>query len=95
MAWILSIQQLPLEEKTIQKQTLQGSKNQFLVNARQDTIKDLKVETHVPMNTDVVFSIIDVSNDQVEGILSSILGSGEIQDASHERIRSELPYHHA
>ncbi|MCW3746005.1 hypothetical protein OM428_17735 [Enterococcus gallinarum] len=68
MAWILSIQQLPLEEKNYSEQTLQGSKNQFLVNARQDTIKDLKVETHVPMNTDVVFSIIDVSNDQVEGI---------------------------
>ncbi|WP_323133762.1 bacterial Ig-like domain-containing protein [Enterococcus gallinarum] len=55
--------------KNYSEQTLQGSKNQFLVNARQDTIKDLKVETHVPINTDVVFSIIDVSNDQVDGMI--------------------------
>ena len=54
--------------KQYQEQTLQSSKNQFLVNARQDTINDLTVETHVPKNTEVVFSIIDVSNDQVNGI---------------------------
>ena len=54
--------------KQYQEQTLQSSKNQFLVNARQDTISDLTVETHVPKNTEVVFSIIDVSNDQVNGI---------------------------
>ena len=54
--------------KQYQEQTLQSSKNQFLVNARQDTISDLTVETHVPKNTDVVFSIIDVSNDKVSGI---------------------------
>lgn len=67
MAWILSIQQLPLEEKLFRTNVARKQKS-ILVNARQDTIKDLKVETHVPMNTDVVFSIIDVSNDQVEGI---------------------------
>ena len=94
MAWILSYNSYHWKKNYLE-QTLQGSKNQFLVNARQDTIKDLKVETHVPMNTDVVFSIIDVSNDQVGRDLSSILGSGAIQYASHERIRSELPYHHA
>lgn len=54
--------------KLYSERTLQSSKNQFLVNARQDTISDLTVETHVPKNTDVVFSIIDVSNDQVNGI---------------------------
>ncbi|WP_404997515.1 bacterial Ig-like domain-containing protein [Enterococcus gallinarum] len=63
--------------KNYSEQTLQGSKNQFLVNARQDTIKDLKVETHVPMNTDVVFSIIDVSNDQVEGIYPQYWARGQ------------------
>ncbi|MGM0233532.1 bacterial Ig-like domain-containing protein [Enterococcus sp. AZ094] len=54
--------------KLYSERTLQSSKNQFLVNARQDTISDLTVETHVPKNTDVVFSIIDVSNEQVSGI---------------------------
>ena len=54
--------------KLYSERTLQSSKNQFLVNARQDTISDLTVETHVPKNTEVVFSIIDVSNDQVNGI---------------------------
>ena len=54
--------------KLYSERTLQSSKNQFLVNARQDTISDLTVETHVPKNTDVVFSIIDVSNDKVSGI---------------------------
>ncbi|MGM0095952.1 hypothetical protein IGI69_001139 [Enterococcus sp. DIV1083b] len=54
--------------KLYSEYTLQSSKNQFLVNARQDTISDLTVETHVPKNTDVVFSIIDVSNEQVSGI---------------------------
>ncbi|MDV7712246.1 bacterial Ig-like domain-containing protein [Enterococcus casseliflavus] len=54
--------------KLYSEYTLQSSKNQFLVNARQDTISDLTVETHVPKNTDVVFSIIDVSNDKVSGI---------------------------
>ncbi|MGM0231164.1 hypothetical protein IGJ28_003256 [Enterococcus sp. AZ091] len=63
--------------KNYSEQTLQGSKNQFLVNARQDTIKDLKVETHVPMNTDVVFSIIDVSNDQVDGIYPQYWDRGQ------------------
>jgi LPXTG-motif cell wall-anchored protein len=63
--------------KNYSEQTLQGSKNQFLVNARQDTIKDLKVETHIPKNTDVVFSIIDVSNDQVEGIYPQYWDRGQ------------------
>ena len=63
--------------KNYSEQTLQGSKNQFLVNARQDTIKDLKVQTHVPMNTDVVFSIIDVSNDQVDGIYPQYWDRGQ------------------
>ncbi|GEB27098.1 LPXTG-domain-containing protein cell wall anchor domain protein [Enterococcus casseliflavus] len=54
--------------KLYSERTLQSSMNQFLVNARQDTISDLTVETHVPKNTDVVFSIIDVSNEQVSGI---------------------------
>ncbi|MGH1816124.1 bacterial Ig-like domain-containing protein [Enterococcus casseliflavus] len=54
--------------KLYSERTLQSSKNQFLVNARQDTISDLTVETHVPKNTDIVFSIIDVSNEQVSGI---------------------------
>jgi len=54
--------------KSYSENTLQSSKNQFLVNARQDTISDLTVETHVPKNANVVFSIIDVSNDKVSGI---------------------------
>lgn len=54
--------------KLYSEKTLQGSKNQFLVNARQDTIDNLSVRTVVPKNTDVVFDIYDVSNDQVDAI---------------------------
>lgn len=54
--------------KLYSEKTLQGSKNQFLVNARQDTIENLSVRTVIPKNTDVVFDIYDVSNDQVDAI---------------------------
>ena len=54
--------------KLYSERTLQASKNQFLVNARQDTQDDLVVKTKIPQNTEVVYDIYDVSNDQVDSI---------------------------
>ncbi|MGX7243746.1 bacterial Ig-like domain-containing protein [Enterococcus quebecensis] len=54
--------------KSYSERTLQASKNQFLVNARNDSFDSLSVLTKVPAGTDVVFDIYDVSNDQVESI---------------------------
>jgi LPXTG-motif cell wall-anchored protein len=54
--------------KLYSEATLQSSKNQFLVNARNDSFDSLKVTTTVPAGVEAVFNIYDVSNDQVESI---------------------------
>ncbi|MGN5996823.1 bacterial Ig-like domain-containing protein [Enterococcus faecalis] len=50
------------------ERTLQSSKNQFLVNARNDSFDSLSVRTKIPAGADVLFDIYDVSNDQVDSI---------------------------
>ncbi|EOZ5807515.1 bacterial Ig-like domain-containing protein [Enterococcus faecalis] len=50
------------------ERTLQSSKNQFLVNARNDSFDSLSVRTKIPTGADVLFDIYDVSNDQVDSI---------------------------
>ena len=50
------------------ERTLQASGNQFLVNARNDSFDSLVVSTKVPVGSDVIFDIYDVSNDNVESI---------------------------
>ncbi|MBO0440775.1 bacterial Ig-like domain-containing protein [Candidatus Enterococcus ikei] len=54
--------------KIYSENTLQASKNQFLVNARNDTFDSLSISTKIPAGADVIFDIYDVSNDQVESI---------------------------
>lgn len=54
--------------KLYSETTLQSSKNQFLVNARNDSFDSLKVTTNVPAGVEAIFNIYDVSNDQVESI---------------------------
>ncbi|MGX7149882.1 bacterial Ig-like domain-containing protein [Enterococcus ureasiticus] len=54
--------------KQYSERTLQASKNQFLVNARNDSFDSLSVTTKIPTGVDVAFDIYDVSNDQVESI---------------------------
>ncbi|WP_207696010.1 hypothetical protein DOK67_0000634 [Enterococcus sp. DIV0212c] len=54
--------------KLYSENTLQASKNQFLVNARNDSFDSLSVSTKIPAGADVIFDIYDVSNDQVESI---------------------------
>lgn len=54
--------------KMYSERTLQGSENQFLVNARNDSFDSLSVTTKIPVGADVVFDIYDVSNDQVKSI---------------------------
>ncbi|EOH94529.1 LPXTG-domain-containing protein cell wall anchor domain [Enterococcus haemoperoxidus ATCC BAA-382] len=54
--------------KQYSERTLQASKNQFLVNARNDSFDALSVTTKIPAGVDVIFDIYDVSNDQVESI---------------------------
>ncbi|MFS1009877.1 bacterial Ig-like domain-containing protein [Enterococcus casseliflavus] len=77
--------------KLYSEYVLQSSKNQFLINARQDTISDLKVETHVPQNTDVNFSIIDVSNDQVDGIYPQYWDRGYYNDQAMDENDPNYP----
>ncbi|MGH2247097.1 bacterial Ig-like domain-containing protein [Enterococcus faecalis] len=50
------------------ERTLQSSKNQFLINARNDSFDSLSVRTKIPAGADVLFDIYDVSNDQVDSI---------------------------
>ncbi|EPF4310987.1 fibrinogen-binding MSCRAMM adhesin Fss2 [Enterococcus faecalis] len=50
------------------ERTLQSSKNQFLVNARNDSFDSLSVRTKILTGADVLFDIYDVSNDQVDSI---------------------------
>ena len=50
------------------ERTLQSSKNQFLVNARNDSFDSLSVRTKIPTGADVLFDIYDVSNNQVDSI---------------------------
>ncbi|WP_086445165.1 bacterial Ig-like domain-containing protein [Candidatus Enterococcus lemimoniae] len=54
--------------KMYSERTLQASKNQFLVNARNDSFDSLSISTKIPAGADVVFDIYDVSNDQVDSI---------------------------
>ncbi|WP_236598543.1 bacterial Ig-like domain-containing protein [Enterococcus casseliflavus] len=77
--------------KLYSEYVLQSSNNQFLVNARQDTISDLKVETHIPNNTDMNFSIIDVSNDQVDGIYPQYWDRGYYNDQAMEETDPNYP----
>ncbi|MFZ4870774.1 bacterial Ig-like domain-containing protein [Enterococcus entomosocium] len=77
--------------KLYSEYVLQSSKNQFLINARQDTISDLKVETHIPKNTDVTFSIIDVSNDQVDGIYPQYWDRGYYNDQAMDETNPNYP----
>ncbi|MGG5341989.1 bacterial Ig-like domain-containing protein [Enterococcus sp. AZ192] len=66
--------------KIYSERTLQASKNQFLVNARNDSFDSLVVTTKVPVGADVVYSIYDVSNDQVESIYPQYWDRGQYSD---------------
>ncbi|MTD38418.1 DUF5011 domain-containing protein [Erwinia sp. CPCC 100877] len=66
--------------KPYSEATLQASKNQFLVNARNDSFDSLKVTTRVPAGVDTVFNIYDVSNDQVKSIYPQLWDRGTYFD---------------
>ncbi|GGC90171.1 bacterial Ig-like domain-containing protein [Enterococcus wangshanyuanii] len=66
--------------KMYSERTLQASKNQFLVNARNDSFDSLVVTTKVPVGADVVYAIYDVSNDQVESIYPQYWDRGQYSD---------------
>ncbi|EOL44573.1 bacterial Ig-like domain-containing protein [Enterococcus caccae] len=66
--------------KMYSERTLQASKNQFLVNARNDSFDDLSLTTKVPAGVDVVFDIYDVSNDQVSSIYPQYWDRGQYFD---------------
>ncbi|ALS02745.1 peptidase [Enterococcus silesiacus] len=66
--------------KMYSERTLQGSKNQFLVNARNDSFDNLSITTKIPNGVDVVFDIYDVSNDQVESIYPQYWDRGQYFD---------------
>ncbi|WP_086314397.1 hypothetical protein A5821_001964 [Enterococcus sp. 7F3_DIV0205] len=63
--------------KMYSERTLQASKNQFLVNARNDSFDDLSMTTKIPAGVDVVFDIYDVSNDQVASIYPQYWDRGQ------------------
>ncbi|XCJ20311.1 bacterial Ig-like domain-containing protein [Enterococcus faecalis] len=62
------------------ERTLQSSKNQFLVNARNDSFDSLSVRTKIPAGADVLFDIYDVSNDQVDSIYPQYWDRGQYFD---------------
>jgi len=66
--------------KMYSERTLQASKNQFLVNARNDSFDDLNITTKIPAGIDVVFDIYDVSNDQVDSIYPQYWDRGQYFD---------------
>lgn len=66
--------------KMYSERTLQASKNQFLVNARNDSFDNLSITTKVPAGVDVTFDIYDVSNDQVESIYPQYWDRGQYFD---------------
>ncbi|OJG66797.1 LPXTG-domain-containing protein cell wall anchor domain [Enterococcus moraviensis] len=66
--------------KQYSERTLQGSKNQFLINARNDSFDSLSVTTKIPDGADVVFDIYDVSNDQVDSIYPQYWDRGQYFD---------------
>lgn len=63
------------------EKTLQGSKNQFLVNARNDSFsKSLIVNAQAPIGTEMIFSIYDVSNNKVDSIYPQYWDRGQYFD---------------
>ncbi|MGX7417318.1 bacterial Ig-like domain-containing protein [Carnobacterium gallinarum] len=60
------------------ERTFQGSKNQFLVNARNDSFDSLIVNTKVPTNAEVAFTIYDISNDMVENVYPQYWNRGGV-----------------
>ncbi len=62
------------------ERTLQSSKNQFLVNARNDSFDSLSVRTKIRAGADVLFDIYDVSNDQVDSIYPQYWDRGQYFD---------------
>lgn len=77
--------------KMYSERTLQGSKNQFLVNARNDSHDSLVVTTKIPAGADVLFDIYDVSNDQVDSIYPQYWDRGYYFDKPMDKSSAGYP----
>lgn len=73
------------------ERTLQSSKNQFLVNARNDSHDSLVVTTKIPAGSDVLFDIYDVSNDQVDSIYPQYWDRGYYFDKPMDKSSAGYP----